>query len=64
MSSLGIPDEELIYHFAKVGKVGLNDGISYGPNGTQFMRVNFAAPPSLLKEGLARIETVFKANKS
>lgn len=64
VSSLGIPDEELIYHFAKVGKVGLNDGISYGPNGTQFMRVNFAAPPSLLKEGLARIETVFKANKS
>lgn len=36
-------------------KVGLNQGVSYGEEGDQFMRINIACPPSTLKEGIQRI---------
>lgn len=58
-SSLGVADEKLRETFAEVGKIGLNDGISYGPSGKSHMRLNFAVPESLLMDGLTRIKTVF-----
>ena len=62
VSSLGIEDAELTQHFADVGKIGLNDGISYGPHGSQFMRLNFAAPQSVVVDGLNRIKKVFESH--
>ncbi|MFO8069602.1 MAG: MalY/PatB family protein [Alkalibacterium sp.] len=58
-SNLNIENEKLRETFAQVGKIGLNDGLSYGPNGKSFMRLNFAVPESLLEDGLNRIKTVF-----
>lgn len=62
-SSLGIPDEDLKIYFADIGKIGLNDGGAYGPSGTQFMRLNFAAPRPVVQEGLERIKKVFESKK-
>ncbi|WP_423189758.1 MalY/PatB family protein [Alkalibacterium sp. f15] len=58
-SNLNIEDEKLRETFAQVGKIGLNDGLSYGPNGKSYMRLNFAVPNSLLEDGLNRIKIVF-----
>ena len=58
-SSLGISDDELTEVFAKVGKIGLNAGIAYGKEGSQFMRFNFASRKQLVQEGLNRIKKVF-----
>lgn len=58
-SSLEINPSELRGTFADIGKVGLNDGISYGPNGGPYMRLNFAVPEPILIEGLNRIKSVF-----
>ncbi len=43
------------------GKVGLNDGRSFGPGGSGFMRLNIGCPRSTLTDGLARIRTAFQA---
>ena len=58
-SSLNIKDEKLRETFAEIGKIGLNDGLSYGPNGKSYMRLNFAVPTSLLEDGLRRVKKVF-----
>ncbi|GEK92127.1 MalY/PatB family protein [Alkalibacterium kapii] len=58
-SQLGVEHDVLRKTFAKIGKIGLNDGISYGPSGGAYMRLNFAVPESLLMEGLDRIKLVF-----
>lgn len=63
VSTLGIADEELVHHFAECGNIGLNDGISYGPHGSQFMRLNFAAPHAVVVDGLNRIKQAFDASK-
>ncbi|SIO00468.1 cystathione beta-lyase [Carnobacterium alterfunditum] len=58
-STIGIPDESLTNHFAKVGKIGLNAGSAYGPAGAQYMRLNFAAPHAVVIDGLDRIKYAF-----
>ncbi|WP_035054125.1 MalY/PatB family protein [Carnobacterium pleistocenium] len=58
-STLSIPDEQLTHHFAQVGKIGLNAGSAYGPTGSQYMRLNFAAPHEVVVEGLNRIKCAF-----
>ncbi|MBT2731975.1 MalY/PatB family protein [Carnobacterium sp. ISL-102] len=58
-STIGIPDESLTDHFAKVGKIGLNAGSAYGPAGAQYMRLNFAAPHAVVVDGLDRIKYAF-----
>ncbi|WP_319475729.1 hypothetical protein [Marispirochaeta aestuarii] len=49
-------DSELARFFAREAKVGLNSGASFGTGGSGFMRLNFAAPRTLLEEGLGRIK--------
>ncbi|MDN6626077.1 MAG: PatB family C-S lyase [Pisciglobus halotolerans] len=58
-SSLGISGDKLTEVFAEVGKIGLNAGIAYGKEGTQFMRFNFASRKELVQESLIRIKKVF-----
>lgn len=58
-STLNLTDEELMNRFIHVGKIALNAGVAYGPGGSQYMRLNFAAPDELIEEGLKRIKCVF-----
>lgn len=59
-SGLNVEASKLRETFADLGKIGLNDGISYGPQGKSYMRMNFAVPAPLLEDGLQRIKKVFK----
>ena len=63
VSALGLKDTELKEYFSDIGKIGLNDGLPYGSSGAQFMRLNFAAPQSVVQEGLERIKKVFDTAK-
>jgi len=53
--NLKLSQQELVQFFAQKAKVGLNDGITFGHQGTGFMRLNFGCPRPLLAEGLNRI---------
>lgn len=53
---LGLSNEKLKNFFVYKAKVGLNEGIMFGPEGEGFFRLNFGCPRSILKEGLERIE--------
>ncbi len=55
-SYLGLSDSALRKQLVNVGRLGLNPGISFGPNGSQFMRMNIATSRATLKEGLERLK--------
>ncbi|MCC5894795.1 MAG: pyridoxal phosphate-dependent aminotransferase [Alkalibacterium sp.] len=61
-SPLNIEPDKLREFFVEKGKIALNDGISYGPNGQAYMRMNFAVPHSVLIDGLNRVKTVFDSS--
>lgn len=51
-----IPEPYVPYEFfLKEGRVALNDGVTFGPGGEGFVRLNFGCPRSLLLEGLERM---------
>ena len=52
---LSLDDKALQQFMIETAKVGLNAGSSYGKQGEQFMRLNFACPRSTLEEGVKRI---------
>lgn len=56
-SAFDFSDEELSERLIHKGKVVLNSGASYGPNGQKHLRLNIACPRKTLKEGLHRIVT-------
>lgn len=58
-SAYGLSDKALEERLVHIGKVVLNTGISFGPQGTGHMRLNAAAPKALIKEGLSRIQNAF-----
>ncbi|TVP91806.1 MAG: putative C-S lyase [Alkalibacterium sp.] len=60
-STLNLESSKIRKAFAETGKIGLNDGLSYGSNAPEFMRLNFAVPKVVLSEGLTRIKNVFDA---
>jgi len=45
----------------EIGKVGLNDGVSFGVEGAGFQRLNIGSPNSVIKDGLERILKVRNA---
>lgn len=59
-SAFGLTDAQLQKLLIHKGKVVLNPGISFGPNGTQHMRLNVACPKETLLEGLSRIKQSFQ----
>lgn len=59
-SDFGLTDTQLQSQLIHKGKVVLNPGITFGPNGTQHMRLNVACPKETLIEGLRRIKHSFK----
>ncbi|MGM0218341.1 MalY/PatB family protein [Enterococcus sp. AZ126] len=59
-SAFKLTDAQLQNQLIHKGKVVLNPGISFGPNGTQHMRLNVACPKETLLEGLLRIKRSFE----
>jgi len=59
-SALDLSDTQIQNRLVHQGKVVLNPGISFGPNGTQHMRLNIACPKETLVEGLHRIKHSFE----
>lgn len=58
-SALNLSDKELQDRLIHKGKVVLNSGVSFGPNGTKHVRLNVACPRETLIEGLNRIKQAF-----
>lgn len=58
---MNMTPEALGKFMTEKAKVGLNNGINFGIDGSGFMRMNFGCPRSLLEEGLERIEKAVKA---
>lgn len=54
--SLGFNDQQLAEFFWHQAKVGINAGISFGQGGSGFMRLNIAAPRSVVMQALRQIE--------
>ncbi|WP_457597283.1 MalY/PatB family protein [Hydrogenimonas sp.] len=52
---LGLDDEALARFFIEEAKLGLNEGRSFGPGGSGFMRLNIATPRVVLEEATARL---------
>ncbi|BBB89611.1 MAG TPA: PatB family C-S lyase [Methylomusa anaerophila] len=52
---LGLAPAALAKFFVQKAKVGLNDGLTFGKQGSGFMRLNFGCPRPVLTEGLHRI---------
>ena len=57
-SSYSLTDRELRDTLIHKGKVVLNPGISFGPQGSQHMRLNLACSKETLEEGLLRIKSL------
>ncbi|TVQ40685.1 MAG: putative C-S lyase [Spirochaetaceae bacterium] len=57
-SRLGMTQQELRETIFCGARVGLNDGLSFGPGGDQHMRLNIGCPRSMVAEGLSRIAAV------
>jgi cystathionine beta-lyase len=53
---LGLDDEQLKSFFTDKAKVGLNTGISFGEQGSGFMRINIAAPRVVIMQALENIK--------
>ena len=58
-SAYSLTDEQLEQKMIHEAKVVLNSGLSYGPSGSQHMRLNVACPKATLLTGLKRIKKVF-----
>ncbi len=53
---LGMEDKELADFFVKKAKLGLNSGISFGKEGSGFMRMNIACSKKKLQEAVKRLK--------
>lgn len=52
---MGLDHEALVDFFVNKARLALNDGEMFGPGGQGFMRLNVAAPRSVLEEALSRL---------
>lgn len=59
-SAYGLSDEALAEKMIHQAKVVLNPGSSFGPQGSQHMRINLACPKATVVEGMQRIAQAFK----
>ncbi len=55
----GIPDNPFKF-FLDRGRLALNDGVTFGPGGEGFVRLNFGCPRALLKDGVERMAKALK----
>ncbi len=59
-SGLGLPPAELKKFMVKEAKLGLNDGVPFGPGGQGFIRMNVACPRAILRRALEQLESAVK----
>lgn len=52
---LGLGDRELREFFSSKAGLGLSPGLSFGKEGSGFMRLNFAVPTEVLEDALSRL---------
>ncbi len=62
-ASLGLQPAELKKFMVQQAKLGLNDGVPFGPGGPGFMRMNVACPRATLEQALAQLETAVNGLK-
>ncbi|CAH2214588.1 MalY/PatB family protein [Tepidibacter aestuarii] len=55
-SELGLDDDDLSNLIKEKAKVALNTGLSFGPEGKGYQRINLACPRSMVKESLERLK--------
>tara|TARA_R110002050_G_scaffold57423_5_gene129217 strand:+ start:135858 stop:137048 length:1191 start_codon:yes stop_codon:yes gene_type:complete len=55
-----LDDDALKAFFTKKAKVGMNTGISFGEDGSGFMRMNIAAPRVVIMQALERIKRALR----
>ncbi|MCD6172866.1 MAG: pyridoxal phosphate-dependent aminotransferase [Sulfurimonas sp.] len=60
---MGLKDKALRNFFINEAKLGLNAGISFGREGSGFMRLNFAVSSAKMLEIILRLEKAFKDRK-
>ena len=60
---LGLDDAALKRFFVEDAHVGMNPGVSFGEQGSGFMRLNIGCPRAVLAEVLTRIEQALLANR-
>ncbi len=60
---MNLSDDKLKSFFIKKAKLGLNPGISFGSNGSGFMRLNFAISTQQMKEVVKRLDKALKRDK-
>lgn len=58
MNKLGLSDEELNNRLLNNAHLALSDGKTFGKEGAQFKRLNFACPQSILVEALKRFKAL------
>lgn len=56
---LNLPQNELVDFFLNKAKLALNDGATFGEEGTGFMRMNVGCPRSLLEQALKQLKTAY-----
>ena len=57
---MGLRDKELRTFFINEAKLGLNPGISFGREGSGFMRLNFAVSSAKMREIVQRLESALE----
>ena len=58
--SLGLSQPELNKLLRQDAKLGLHDGVTFGPEGEGFQRINFGCPRSILIEAMERLASVIR----
>ncbi|HSM97596.1 MAG TPA: PatB family C-S lyase [Gallionella sp.] len=61
--AMGLDDKQLNRFFVQQAKVGLSPGIIFGEQGSGFMRMNIAAPRSVIAEALEKIARAERSRK-
>ena len=62
--AMGLKDRELREFFTKEAKLGLNAGISFGREGSGFMRLNFAVSSDIMVIIIERLQNALNNKKS
>lgn len=60
---LGLSDEGLKSFFFKEAKLGLSAGVSFGKEGSGFMRMNVATPRATVEEAVSRLHKAYEARR-
>jgi cystathionine beta-lyase len=58
-NGIGLKHSEINKSITRKARVGLNDGITFGPGGYGFLRMNVACPRVMVEEAMERIFKTF-----